>query len=284
LGLNADPSAVCCPLEAFGSVRVPADGLAAVRKAPAPLGGRRIPPSLLKHGDHQTAIGLAALRAAVDDAGWQDREFTDWGLIAAPRFLGRIIAAGAMDKFKRLGVPGMSPLIIPTLSLHAVAGSLSLALKTQGFNYGVGGSHGHLAEALTCGLAACEDGGVPGVWLVVTQFSPEPVPDTAGGCLNAAVGYGLALAIRPEDGGPSRWTLGVAPTDPGRDAAVTDDRDVRGDDPRGGLVALIDFLAAAKGPDAGSGPRTWRCSSPGGLILSVRDAGSLAGVGSVGGA
>src|SRR5205823_2480660 len=87
------------------------------------------------------------------DFGWHDRSFAEWGLIAAPRFLGRIIAAGAMARFKTQGVPGMSPLIIPTLSLHAVAGSLSLALQTHGFNYGVGGGHGHLAEALLTGLA-----------------------------------------------------------------------------------------------------------------------------------
>src|SRR5262249_28604159 len=155
--------------------------------APGPLGGRRIPPSLLKHADHQTVLGLAALLRAIDGAGWQGRSFEDWGLIAAPRFLGRISTAASIARFKERGVPGMSPRISPTMSLHAVAGSLSMALKAHGFNYGVGGGHGHLGEALLTALAAREVHGASGIWVVVTQFSPEPVPDTSGHSTNPSL-------------------------------------------------------------------------------------------------
>jgi len=260
-----DPTA--CAVEAFGVARVPVGEIAALRKSPGPLGaGRKIPPSLMKHADHQTVLGLAALLRAVHDSGWSDRSFADWGLIAAPRFLGRIVAAGAMDKFKKVGVPGMSPLIIPTLSLHAVAGSLSLALKAHGFNYGVGGGHGHLAEALLTGLAARDDNGVPGVWVVATQFSPEPVPDTAGNSTNASFGYGVALAITAATAANARLNLRVVPT-----AAVHeggDNRDVSGSEPASGLVALAEFLS---GPPALSRPRRWYCPLPGGGAVELDD-------------
>ena len=256
-----------CAVEAYGVVKVPVAEIAGLRKAPGPLGGRKVPPSLLKHADHQTVVGLAAVLRAVHDAGWGDRSFADWGLIAAPRFLGRIIAAGAMERFKNQGVPGMSPLIIPTLSLHAVAGSLSLALKAHGFNYGVGGGHGHLSEALLAGLAARDDNGVPGVWVVVTQFSPEPVPDVSGNSTNPSFGYGVALAISAAAAGRSRLNLRVVPT-AAAGAGSGDDRDVNGDEPPSGLVALSEFLLAAPpGPRA----RRWFCPLPGGGAVELDD-------------
>lgn len=274
--LPVDPTG--CAVEAYGVVKVPVAEIAGLRKAPGPLGGRKAPPSLLKHADHQTVLGLSAVLRAVHDFGWADRSFGEWGLIAAPRFLGRIIAAGAMERFKKQGAPGMSPLIIPTLSLHAVAGSLSLALKTHGFNYGVGGGHGHLAEALLAGLAARDDNGVPGVWVVVTQFSPEPVPDVSGNSTNPSIGYGVALAISSSAAARSRLTLRVAPTAAAVGGPDDDrDRDVAGFEPPSGLVALAEFLLAAP-----SGPRVrrWYCPLPGGgAVLLDDDPARAAGAG-----
>lgn len=259
-----------CAVEAYGVVKVAAEEIAALRKAPGPLGGRTIPPSLLKHADHQTVLALAAVLRAVDDAGWQDRSFADWGLIAAPRFLGRILVAAAMERFKGRGVPGMSPLIIPTLSLHAVAGSLSLALKIHGFNYGVGGGHGHLGEALLTGLAARDDNGVPGVWVVATQFSPEPVPDVSGHATNASFGYGVALALSssPTAAARSRLNLRVVPTSALEAEAGDDDRDVAGNDPPSGLVALGGFLNRSP---VSHRPRRWYCPLPGGGAVALDD-------------
>jgi hypothetical protein len=256
-----------CAVEAYGVAKVPAGEIAALRKAPGPLGGRKIPPSLLKHADHQTVVGLSVLLRAVHDFGWTERSFAEWGLIAAPRFLGRIISAGAMDRFKKQGVPGMSPLIIPTLSLHAVAGSLSLALKTHGFNYGVGGGHGHLAEALLAGLAAREDNGVPGVWVVATQFSPEPVPDTVGNSTNESDCYAVALALSARSAAEARLNLRVVPTASAADRDG-EDRDVAGVDPASGLVALAGFLNEST---AAHRPRRWYCPLPGGGAIEFDD-------------
>jgi hypothetical protein len=265
--------ATACGVGACAAIKVPVVDIAALRKAPSPLGGRTLAPSLLKHADHQTVVAVSVLLHAVHQAGWQDRSFAEWGLIAAPRFPGRITAAASMHKFKEQGVPGMSPLIIPTLSLHAMAASLSLAIKTQGFNYGVGGGHGHLAEALLSGLAAVEDDGVAGVWVVATQFSPEPVPDTAGQSLNACHGYGVALALEAVTTGRSGLHLRMNPTAAQVSSEV--DRVVSGDEPSSGLVALAAFLDAMP---PGLRSRRWQCPLPGGSALVIEDAPMNAGL------
>lgn len=261
----SDPTGTA--VEAYGAVKVAVEEIAALRKDPGPLGGRTIPPSLLKHADHQTVLALAAVLRAVDAFGWHDRSFHDWGLIAAPRFLGRILVAASMDRFQKRGVPSMSPLIIPTLSLHAVAGSLSLALKTHGFNYGVGGGHGHLAEALLTGLAARDDNGVAGVWVVATQFSPEPIPDTAGHSLTPSFGFGVALALTSSPPSRSRWNLRIVPTS-AASVGSGDERDVNGIEPPSGQVALTEFLTA---PVSTTRPRRWYCPLPGGGALELDD-------------
>lgn len=254
-----------CAVASYGAVKAAVAEVAALRKAPGPLRGRTIPPSLLKHADHQTVLALAAVLRAIDGSGWHDRSFAAWGVIAAPRFLGRVSVTAAMERFRDRGAPGMSPLVIPTLSLHAVAGSLSLALKAQGFNYGVGGGHGHLGEALLAGLAALDDGAVPGVWVVATQFSPEPVPDSSGRVTNGSFGYGVALALTAA---PGRSRLGLRWMPGSGAAGFEEDRDVAGVDPPTGLVALAGFLDRAA---ASHRPRRWSCPLPGGGAVALDD-------------
>jgi hypothetical protein len=259
-----------CAVETYGTVRVPFEGIAALRKNPGPLGGRVIKPSLLNQADHQTILGLAALLRAVDAAGWHGKSFEHWGVIAAPRFLGRIIVAAAMERFRDRGVTGMSPMIIPTVGLHSISGSLSMALKIQGFNYGVGGSHGHLADALLTALAARDDG-VPGIWVVSTQFSPEPVPDGSRLSTTEAVGYAVAMALTPtpEAASRSRLNLRLVPTSARTGtSSQDDDRDVHGDDPPSGLVALTDFL---DNTSESLRPRHWYCPLPGGGAVALDD-------------
>lgn len=261
-----------CALVAHGVVRVPVEEVLALWKGPGPSLGTKIPPSLLKHADHQTLLALAAVLTAADRAGWRERSFAEWGVIAAPRFLGRIIAAAAINRYGQSGAMGVSPLLVPTLSLHAVAGSLSLALKAHGFNYGVGGGPGHLAEALVAGLAARDDNGVPGVWVVATGFDPEPVPDVSGKALTPSTGYGVALALSAAaEPGRSRRNLRLVATAPAEHEAdgVADDT---GGEPLTGLVALADFLDPI-GSVRGTSPlpRRWYLPLPGGGALELDD-------------
>jgi hypothetical protein len=246
-----------CALGAFGVVRVPFEEIAALRKAPGPWEGPKLPLSLMKHADHQTILAISAVIHAIDDFGWHGRSFADWGVVAAPRFLGRVFLAAALDRFARLGVPGMSPLIIPTLSLHAVAGSVSMAIKSLGFNFGVGGGPGHLVEALLLALASREDHGVPGIWVVATAFDPEPVPDTAGHSTVPAVGHGVALALTPTTLGESKRLLRIVDTIEG-DAPVSPSS----------LVSLAEFLT--RSPET-PGARRWACPVPGGGAVELVD-------------
>jgi hypothetical protein len=258
-----------CALEAWGVVRVPVEEIQALRKGPGPSVGTKIPPSLLKHADHQTVLALAALLRAADRAGWRERSFGGWGVIAAPRFLGRINAAVAIDRYGQSGAPGVSPLLVPTLSLHAVAGSLSLAIKAHGFNYGVGGGPGHLAEALVAGLAARGDNDVPSVWVVATGFDPEPVLDVSGKALTASTGYGVALAltvaINPDR---SRLNLRLVPSAPA-DLDIEPVADGARGEPLTALVALADFLDPAGA--ALARPRHWYLPLPGGGAVELDD-------------
>jgi hypothetical protein len=228
-----------CGVEAFGVVQVPLGEIAGLRKTLGPASGRAIAPSLLKHADHQTVIALASILKAVDDFGWRDQSFEDWGIIAAPRFLGRLNSAVALLRFWSAGAPGVSPLIVPTLCLHAVAGALSLAMKCHGFNYGVGGGHGHLGDALLTGLAARDDDNVPGVWIVTTQFDPEPRPGPTGACSNEPIGYAVALAIRSNTAAQCRLNLRLLPR-PAPGLHLDADVDVA--EPDWGLIQLADFL------------------------------------------
>ena len=250
-----------CALEAYGVVRVPVEEIAALRTNPGPSIGTKIPISLLKHADHQTVLGLAAILKAARDFGWQERSFAEWGVIASPRFLGRIPAAAVMDRFQNQGVSGMSPLIIPTLSLHATAGSLSLAIKAHGFNFGVGGGPGHLTEALLAGLASRDDGEVPGVWVVATGFDPEPIPDLAGNSAVPAFGYAVALALVTGASGRTRLNLRMVPASAaGMDSPETAEHP--------SIATLAAFLSE---PSHGLKPRRWFGAIPGGGAFEVED-------------
>jgi hypothetical protein len=254
-------------VDAFGVVQMPMKEIAGLRKTLAAASGRPIPPSLLKHADPQTVIGLASLLKAVDDFGWRDREFTDWGIIASPRFMGRINSTAALYRFRQTGAPGVSPLIIPTLCLHSMAGSLSLAMKCHGFNYGVGGGHGHLGDGLLTGLAARDDGNVPGVWVVVTQFSPEPRPDRTGVCTNQPIGHAVALALNTASAESCRLNLRLVPT-LAAGFGIDVDVDVDGNEPESGLVGLAEFLHEGRNSQK---VRRWHCSCAGVGTLQLED-------------
>jgi hypothetical protein len=256
--------ATACAVESHGVVRVPIEEIASLRTKSSWFNGRKLPASLLKHADYQTVLSIAAVSRAIDEVGWQTKSFDEWGVLAAPRFLGRLNAAGAIERYRQSGVTGISPLLVATLTLHAVAGSLSLALQSHGFNYGIGGGHGHLAEVLLAGLAAREDNGVAGVWVVASQFSPEPVPDASEQSSRVSVGHAVALALSAEGANRSRLNLRVVSTGPRFD----EETDVTGAGSPSGLVALGDFLN-----ERSPGPMTrhWYCPLSGGGAIELED-------------
>ncbi len=249
----AEP-AVTWGLAASGTWRAPTNAVAALRQMPGPR-GNPLPNGFLKHADEQTLVGLAAVFQSLRDYHLLDTCFTEWGVLAAPRFLGRACLAVALQRFALEGAWGVSPHLIPHRSLHSLSGTVSQALGIHGPNFGVGGGPDSASEVLLAAAALLAEGQVPGVWVVLTGCDPEPVLDgpniSANGKLRPAdsayVGAALALIPLPPDWDGPRLTWyppGVEAGDrlpTARDAAAHDFS----------LEALLDFLEAANRETAG---------------------------------
>jgi hypothetical protein len=177
----------------------PADSKA-MRRRPGPIPERweRVPPTLLRYSDEQTVAGVAAVFTALDEGGLEPEAFAGWGVVAASRFLGRANLAQALDNFSTEGVWGTSPHLIPHFALHSLSGSISLALGLHGPNLGVGGGLHATAEGFLTALTWLEAGIVPGVWLVLTGWVPELIPE-AKNCAppSGTECHALALALVP---------------------------------------------------------------------------------------
>jgi hypothetical protein len=189
-----------CRVVAYGWAELPLAGVEAARARLASEGSPPVPLKHVKNSDEQTIAGLAALFQALHAAGWEGRAFRDWGVVGAPRFLGRMALNATIKNY--LSNPGysVSPHIIPNQSLHALASTVSLALSLQGPNFGVGGGPGHVAEGLLAGLSAVNGSPLPGVWLIIAQFDPEPIPDPLGKATNAIIAKAVALALQSGQG------------------------------------------------------------------------------------
>ena len=151
------------------------------RPRPIPEGWGPIPPSLLRNSDEQTIAGLCAVFTAIESKQWPRDRYEGWGVVAASRFLGRANLAAGVQSFLAEGVWGTSPHLIPHFALHSASGTISLGLGLHGPNLGVGGGLHAAAEGFLAALTWLSSGNVPGVWLVLSGWSPELVPDRNGG-------------------------------------------------------------------------------------------------------
>jgi hypothetical protein len=171
------------------------DMLPMLRQRPGPGIGESLPATFLRHADEQTVAGLAAVLHAIPDSGLGLTDFRDWGIVAAPCFLGRATLAVALQRLAAEGAWGISPHFIPHRSQHATSGTISQVLKIYGPNLGAGGGPGGLFEALLAGSVLLDTHRLPGVWVVVSEWEPEAIPDD-NGCINPdAVCHALALAL-----------------------------------------------------------------------------------------
>jgi hypothetical protein len=190
-------------------VRVGVESLPELRRNPGSFCGDPFPASFLKHADEQTLVGLAAVSRAIHTRGLQTTNFHDWGVLAAPRFLGRPAMAAQLQRFQAEGAWGVSPHLIPHRSLHSISGTVSQALKIHGPNYGVGGGPAAAAEALLAATAMLEGKRLPGVWVVLTCLDPDNPPDDTGRPRPGTMCVGLALALAPVRANASRARLRV---------------------------------------------------------------------------
>jgi hypothetical protein len=165
------------------------------RPGPVPDGWGPPSPSLLRNSDEQTIAGLCAVFTAIDGMRLPRDRHEGWGVVAASRFLGRANLARALQSFLAEGVWGTSPHLIPHFALHSASGTISLGLGLHGPNLGVGGGLHAAAEGFLTALTWLSSGVVPGVWLVLSGWSPELVPDRSGGPPSAIDCQALAIAL-----------------------------------------------------------------------------------------
>ena len=164
---------------------------------------------LLRQADEQTLIALAAMDQLRQSQAFVHEDLSLWGLIAAPRYLGRFMMAEALQKFQKEGAWGVSPHLIPHRSLHSVSGTLSQAFGIHGANFGVGGGPTAVAEAMVLAAGLLEEY-LPGVLLVMTGLSPDYIPDGNDPPADQLC-KAVALAIRPSWGARCGDHLVIAP-------------------------------------------------------------------------
>ena len=106
MSLPAHRGAVKNLVAGWAVCRVSLDHIPILRGQPGVLQGAPLPPSFLKHADEQTVVGLEAVSRAIHDHCLQSTDFTQWGVIASPRFLGRAALALALARYAAEGAGG----------------------------------------------------------------------------------------------------------------------------------------------------------------------------------
>jgi hypothetical protein len=200
-----------CSVAAHATLRVPLQSLGALREKPGLDSSPPLPPRFLRHADEHVVVGLAAVLRAMAQPQMADTDFSTWGVLAAPRLLGRLSAAAMLSRFLELGFPAISPHAIPQHSLHAVSSAVSVALGMRGPNFGIGGGPECVAEGLLVALTFLRGAQAPGMWLVVTEWDTEPIPDGQGGSATPVACCASALALVPDSRGGSRLRLRSTP-------------------------------------------------------------------------
>jgi hypothetical protein len=172
-----------------------------LRKDPGPALDSPLPPKFLRHADDQTVVGLSAVLTAIADNQLATWDFQHWGIVAGAAYVGRAAIGSALRLYERGGPRTVSPHLIPQLSLHSISGAISVALKMQGPNVGIGGGPGSVGQAIQAALTCKQFDSTPGVWLVLTQWDPEYLPQNslADGqpiCYAVAMALGASSSVR----------------------------------------------------------------------------------------
>lgn len=253
-----DARAVGCTLLAHAVVHATSEQLSSLRRNPAPTPAGPLPTGFLKHADDQTVAGLAAVLQACQALPGSD--FQHWGVLAAPRFLGRVTVAHALERFVEEGAWGVSPHIIPHRSLHSISGTVSQALKIHGPNFGVGGGPDGAAKVMLAAASLLGRQSLPGLWVVLTGWNWEPGTEDRQAFLAdqhrvPAVCSGVALALASEKASQAARSRFLVSPD-AVDAPA-------GSVPAFGLEALCEALTGAEA----KATRSWRLGCGGAVEL-----------------
>jgi hypothetical protein len=230
LFLPALETTIRCRVAASAALRGDAETIARWRKQPVVVGAQKMPISFLKHSEDQTILALKTVLRAIElhklirsQAGAWEREFADWGVIAAPNLFGRFSIAQTIQRYRLEGAWGVSPQLIPHQSLHAMSGTISQALKIYGPNFGISGGPNAGPEAFLIAGAMMVDRQVPGMWLVLTGYESEWIPALEGRPTTAPMCQAVALALIPGEPNAAglHLSLGHVRTDAANDLGVS---------------------------------------------------------------
>jgi len=184
-----------CSITAHAVVVANLKRIAELRDVPGPPLGPQLPKRFLRHCDEHTIVGMSAVLTAITHLPAPLPDFHSWGVLAAPCLAGRLLSSRTLTLLPKTGAAGVSPHLIPQCSLHAMASAVSVGLGMHEPNMGVGGGPQWISGGLLAALSILDDPGVPGIWLLLTQWNEEPIPDGLGGATNDAVCCGVALAL-----------------------------------------------------------------------------------------
>lgn len=167
---------VTAGLAAYATARANSAQVAALRKDPGLPVEHSLAPGFLKNSDDQTVLALVTVNRALRATKKPAERFREWGVVAGANLYGRAGTFKALLDYRRDGAWGISPHMIPHHSLHAVSGTISLALGIHGPNFGVGGGPGAIAEAFLAAATLISENSLPGLWVVLSGHEPECIP------------------------------------------------------------------------------------------------------------
>ena len=169
-----------------------------LRRKPAPWCDPPLPLNALKQADEQSVAAISAVHHALHHYGLDAAAFRDWGVLAAPYYMGRTAVAGGVHRYQSEGAWGASPHLPAHRSLHSPSGTISQLFKFRGPNIGVCGGPGCATEVLAAAAALLDRRRVPGLWVILTAIDPDlPPVDRAGTHAPGTHCAALALALTP---------------------------------------------------------------------------------------
>jgi hypothetical protein len=252
-------------IKANAVVHWPLCSIGELRQHLGPPGGTPFPAAFLKPSDEQTVVGVAAVLEAIRRHTLSETDFADWGVVAAPRYFGRLNCSDCLYKFEVGGAWKAPPLFVAHRSLHAMSGTISQALQCRGPNFGVGGGGSAPAEGLLTALTLLQEHRLPGLWLVLTECDPEPRPDRQGINTVPVVCHALALAFMPVTQDWRGPRLGLVDSATRREIGSSYGH--RGDE----SVAFASLANFFEQGTAGAQLGTWTCSLKWGCELRLTD-------------